>query len=413
MDYANLQGTPIRDNIFSGRKIEENGLNADSMTQELGLRPLPTSIEDVKLASNVGDVGRAPDYSDTQPASPLRLTDKLFQWLWNTPVSVRMRNSRRRGLAQMYKDDTTGVWMLMLPGEWYTLDMPDTAGECCWVPFDIGRCAANAPMALLCLKDCYELMDYFVNAIRYPGANDLKTYFQRDGESVLDARIRMARVTMAFMTIRNVILGVFGTETDNIKSFHGLVDVLSQDNVFHTMGGGILSAFRAIGCRINALNSDVSNYIISVNKITLEAIQEVIVPDIYGRVPAGWYYNSSTGEVRYKGIRFVDSMYVSADFEAGLGEAWLLNRNYVGVFLGGDLMPTGKFVRGLDTITNNPDNGCGEICTYYWNFGTVFTTNPNYLAVIQGIPLSTSCLNALGGLEALYTPDGGIAPRPL
>lgn len=356
----------------------------------------------VQLESNVGDVGMSIDYSINSLITELQNAYPLVNWLLNTPLSRRIRSSSRQGLAQMYKDED-GDWLLMLPFQVYTLPPQDTSGACCWVPFDIAKCAATAPLRLLCLKDCYTILDRLINENRRAGATDLTNYFLRRGESVQNARIRMARLTMAFMTARNLILGVLDAGTETLKPFHGLVQVLENEAVINIDGSNILAAFASLGCRMSVLGGS-QNYVFAVHPLTYESIKFAAAPDIYNRMPANWSRNAN-GDTFFMGHQFITDKSVSLDLDIGLGEVWMLNGDHVGAYLATDLMPTRSFISNEFTGNDNPDDGCATECTYYWNYGTVFSDNPNYLAVITGIPILSACTESLAGLDNLLQPD--------
>lgn len=357
----------------------------------------------LNLDSNVGDVGMSIDYSRNSLASQLQTDHPLLTWLMGTRMSRELRAASRRGLAQVYKDTETEDWMLMLPFQVYTLPPKDTSGACCWVPFDIAKCAGNVPLKLLCLKDCYSLLDRLVNQNRRAGSNDLTNYFLREGETVYAARVRMARLTMAYMTARNVILGVLDAGTETLKPFHGLVQVLEDPAVIDISGSSILSAFASLACRIGVLGGS-SNYVFATHPLVYEAIKWAAAPDIYNRMPANWSRNAN-GDTFFMGHRFIADKVVPIDLDNGRGEIWMLNGDHVGVYLATDLMPTASFISDQFTGTDNPADGCASECTYYWNYGAVATDNPNYLAVISSIPISSNCTESLAGLDDLIAPN--------
>lgn len=387
---------------ISMRDLEVISTNIEEVVQLLQAGSAISAEGVEKLESNVGDVGMAPDYSNNQLATALQNDHPLVTWLLNTPLARTLRATSTRGLASLYKDPDTNDWMLMLPYTVYTLPPASTAGACCWVPFDIAKCAANAPLKLLCLKDCYSLFDKLVNSIRRAGGNDLTNYFLRPGETVMQARRRMARLTMAYMTAKNVVLGVSDAGTDTLKPFHGLLEVMENPAVFYAYGGDVLSAFASLGCRIDVLGGN-KQYVFAVNPLVYASIKEAVQPDPYGRLPAGWSRNGD--EVYYKGIRFIRDKVMLVDLVAGQGEVWLLEGTTTGAWLATGLVPGPAFINDQFSANDNPDEGCASECTYYWNFGTVANTNPNYLAVITGIPVSTNCAGSLVGLDELINPE--------
>lgn len=364
--------------------------------------------EKMNLDSNVGSVGMAQDFSDNMLTTNIQNSFPLATWLLNTSFARQMRRAASRGLGNLFEDpDNEGRWSIMLPYVEYTLPPADTSGACCWVPMDIAKCANKAPIYMLCLKDCYSKMDEIINRIRRVGSNDLINYFQRRGETVEQAKRRMARLTMAYMTARNLILGLTTVGTNNLKPFHGLLEVMENDAVVNIDGGNVLAAFQALSCRLALLTDNTpsgGDYVIAVHPLLYRSIQEIVKPDIWNRLPSGWTV-TSTGEVRFNGLRFLLDKLVPIDLQNGVGDAWLLSGNVVGGWLVTDLMPGNAFIDEQFTANDVPADGCASRCIYYWNLGTVANSNPNYLAVVSGIPISAACASALTGLDGLITPD--------
>lgn len=49
--------------------------------------------------------------------------------------------------------------------------------------------------------------------------------------------------------------------------------------------------------------------------------------------------------------------------------------------------------------------GCGETCTYYYNFGTAMGNNANRLLRIVDVPIAGACLSAISDLGGLIQPQ--------
>lgn len=372
-----------------------------SRAVDLGKIALQATETIQKLASNIGNIGITPDFSGATLRSPLQNDFPLLNWLMNTSASVQMREMSRKSLSFGYRGEDGGYYIL-LPTTIYTTPPEDTSGACCWVPFDIGKCNGRVPLSMLCLQDCNDIFDNFINMARYPGGNDLTSYFQNPGESVKDARKRMARLSMAFFTAYNVINGTMDSSTDVLKPFHGLLEVLENPAVLHVEGTNVLGAFETLACRLAAL--DGGNYAIAVNQMTYRGISSIIKPGRNGQLPEGWTKNGDT--ISFMGINFIQDKTVPVDFDNGTGEAWVIDGETTGLFLGTGLYPTDAFIRESFAHNNDPAQGCAVECTYYYNYGTVFNTNSNRLLVIQNIPLATNCTgSALQGLEGLYNPN--------
>lgn len=373
------------------------------------LNATSVDIEDVvkKLSSNIGDIGIAPDFSRNALANPIQNSFPLLTWLMNTSMSSLMRNANRAGRAQLHRDPDTGETMLVVPYTVFTLPPEATTGLCCWIPMDIAKCGGKVPVRLLCLKDCDSIMNTLVNQIRVPGSNDLTGYFLRPGETVANARKRMARTSMAFYTANTAILGVPDAETALLKPFHGLLSVMENAAVIKLMGTNILAAFDSLLCRLQVLGG--SNYVFAMHPLVYMAIDAAVQPGTLGTLPAGW--SRSGTELRYNGIRIIQDKMVPVDLTAATGEVWLVDGDTTGIYLATDLAPTDSFIREGFTSTDDPADGCATDCTFYYNLGGAFNTNPNRLAVITDVPLSGSCSGtSMVGLDSMLQPQT-LVPR--
>lgn len=352
--------------------------------------------------SNVGTVGIGTDYSDNSPANPFQNVFPLVSWLMATPASRKMQNAMNRGAWSLSKKED-GKYYIQLPFIYGTTEPKSTQGECCWVPLDLAKCGSNAPLALLCLKSCEPIMDNLVNETRKIKSNDMICYFQREGETIKDAQKRMDLISMAYFTAINVILGTMTTGTATLKPFHGLLEVMEDKAVIKIAGANVLSAFDSVGLRLAALGD--GDYKFACHPLVLEGIKSVIVPGKFnGEYPDGWT-KSENGEITFKGHGFVADKLVPCDITAGTGDVWVLEGNTVGLVMGTTFQPSEKFQRHTFGATDNPSDGCGTHCDYYYNFGCAFGTDANRLMVIQGIPMSAATLgDALNGLDLVLKP---------
>lgn len=352
--------------------------------------------------SNAGTVGIGTDYSDNSPANPFQNVFPLVSWLMATPASRKMQNAMNRGAWSLSKKED-GKFYIQLPFTYGTTEPKSTQGECCWVPLDLAKCGSNAPLALLCLKSCEPIMDNLVNETRKIKSNDMICYFQREGETIKDAQKRMDLISMAYFTAINVILGTMATGTATLKPFHGLLEVMEDKAVIKIAGANVLSAFDSVGLRLAALGD--GDYKFACHPLVLEGIKSVIVPGKFnGEYPDGWT-KSENGEITFKGHGFVADKLVPCDITAGTGDVWVLEGNTVGLVMGTTFQPSEKFQRHTFGATDNPSEGCGTHCDYYYNFGCAFGTDANRLMVIQGIPMSAATLgDTLNGLDLVLKP---------
>ena len=359
-----------------------------------------------ELASNIGSIGQAIDFSNNTQRAELQNQYPAVAWLLATSMSRMARQASENGLAPIHQDANTGEWMIMVPYSVGTLPPTDTTGACCWVPLDIAKCGAASPLAMLCLKDCAKIMDNLINKIRRAGGNDLIGWWQREGETVREAQTRMAKESMAFFTAYNVLFGLTTAETETLKPFHGLLEVMENPAVVSILGTNILGAFEMLGCRITTTKSVPSQCRFLVHPLTLAGIRKAVQPDRFDRYPDGWT-KSENGTLTFMGIEFLEDSKFIVDMTAGLGEVWFLDGDVLGVYLATGLMPDNEdFVREIFASNDTPADGCAAECTYYYNIGGVFTNDHRRLAVINNIPLDAACLgNTLQGLEGQVQPD--------
>lgn len=355
-----------------------------------------------KLSSNIGDIGIATDFSRNALENPIQNNFPLLTWLMNTSMSTMIRNANRRGAAQLHRDADTGEMMLVVPYSVGTLPPEATTGLCCWIPLDITKCGGKVPLRLVCLKDCDSIVNTLVNQSRVAGSNDLVGYFLRPRETVAEARRRMARLSMAFYTANTAILGVPDSETAVLKPFYGLLSVMENAAVLKILGTSILTAFDSLLCRLQVLGG--SNYVLAMHPMVYMAVDRAVQPGTFGTLPSGW--TRSGTDLRYNGIRIIQDKMIPVNLATATGEIWLVDGDTTGIYLMTDLAPTNAFIREGFTATDDPADGCASECTFYYNFGGAFNTNPNRLAVITDVPLSANCAGPhMQGLDSMIRPD--------
>lgn len=370
-----------------------------NMNFDLGLLDR-VSVDIEKLATNYPDV--IPDCTGAGAEVKTELINRfpLVVWLLNTALTQRVRAAvRENGLCMTHRD-SNGKWVMEVPRSVWTELPESTQTECCWQPFDFAKCAGNVPLNLLCLKDCVNIMDELVG-------RNVRTTTGLDGvananESIEATRARVARLSMAFLTAYNVILGVDNTYTDILKPFHGLLSVMSNAAVAQIYGGNILAAFDSAYCRIAILGGQPSDYAFAVNPVMYQSIMSQIVPGANGQLPYGWTRDGDS--IRFHGISFIQDKLVPVDLTSGTGTVWVLNREAVGLYLATDLMPADSFVKRSGHQGASIQDGCGNECTYYYNYGAAFNNNANKIMQIVDMPISGTCASAITDLGALIAP---------
>lgn len=351
------------------------------------------------LATNFTDV--IPDCcgADLDVKTELMNRHPLYTWLVGTELSRRVRGEIGGRDANCYLTKGENGYEIKVPGSFWSLEPTDTSEECCWVPLDFAKCSGSVPVKRLCLKDCDNIDDELMG--RFLKVNGNYGGVARSGETYAETKKRIARMSMAFFTVYNIMYGRIGQTTPVLKEFHGLFDVMSNAAVVSIPGANILSAFASLWCRL-ALLGDTTGIVFGVNPIVYNTILDVIVPDQYNRYPAGWSRNGES--VTFHGIRFIQDRFVPVDMEAGTGEVWVLNGDAVGVWMATDLMPADAFIKESGHQEQTLANGCGSDCTYYYNFGSVFNNNANRIAKIVDIPISATCLATTGDMGAVIMP---------
>lgn len=366
------------------------------------LNAVSVDLDKVAALSNIGEIGIAIDYSNNNPANEFQNRFPLVDWLLSTPQARMAQGAHDSGRAQIIKDKD-GVFQMLVPFKYGTTLPESTANECCWIPLNLAKCGDYVPFKLLCLKDCYPILEKLIYDKKRFQSNDLINYFQREGETVNQARERMAKESMAWFTAHTIILGTQNTSTNILKPFHGLLEVLEGADVLAMTGTNILSTFEQLGCRF-AVMGDTSNVVFAVHPLTYEAIARQVVKGQFGDYPEGWTRNGD--EISYKGHRFIKDKMVPVDLTKATGEMWVLDGNFLGGVTGTGLIPSDNFTREQFTSTNNPEDGCASECKFYYNYGTVFTTDPNHLAVVSDIPLGANCVGeTLNGLDLIIQPQ--------
>lgn len=364
--------------------------------REAALQTMPEKLQ------NIGDIGISPDFSQTELRNAIELDHPFLTWLLNTPLSQRVDNYMFESLANPHKA-TNGDWVIMLPASVYTTPPEDTGEACCWVPMELGFCNDYAPLRMLCLKDCYPILDAMINRRRRAGSNDLTGYFMNPGETVQMARRRMARLTMAYLTALNVLLGSLTTSTGVLKPFHGFIDLIEDEAVYTVDGSNILGAFDSLRCRLSQLTA--GQWAFGMHPLIYDALVSAMVPDRWGRYPAGWTVNGNT--VTWgNNVRFIADKAIPISLADGVGEIWGANGNYTGAWLATNLQPTDDYIYTTYIANDVVQDGCAVECEYMYNYGTTFNTNPNYLLRIINVPFSAQCSGtALSGLDDILIPN--------
>lgn len=359
---------------------------------------LRTSAVDAKhLASNfisiISDCAGTENYT---LRNALQDRYPLATWLLNTSFA-RMMRSMSVDPQHMRQSTTEGVdWEMDIPGTVYTLEPSNSGTDCCWTIPDFAKCAGVVPLDYVCLKDCDNIFNTMVyERLRINSRTSLER-FAREGETLEEVEARIRRMWMAFYTMHTAILGTRTTSDNITKPFHGLLEVMQNDAVISISGANLLAAFDSVGCRLDILGSD--GFRFACNPLIYRSIEAAIKPDQFGNLPEGW---SKNGGLSFHGVSFIQDKLIPVDIEDMVGDVWLMDEESVGLFLAYNVDQPYE-ISDVFTEQSKAD-GCGQVCNYLYNYGTVANNNANRLMVISGVPVSATC-TLIADLAGLINP---------
>lgn len=321
----------------------------------------------------------------------------LVSWLLNTPFA-RLIRARSTDPQKFHKSSAEGVeWEMDVPGTVWTLEPSNEGTDCCWTMPDFAKCSDNVPLMLLCLKDCDKIFDQLVmERLRINDRTDLAG-IARSGETVDDVNERLRKMWFAFYLAHTAVLGTTGTSDNITKPFHGLLEVLQDPAIVSVSGTNALAAFASVGCRLDVLGGQ--DYAFWMNPLIYGSIERLIVPNENGLLPVGW--TRRDGSLFFKNIPLKTDKLVPVDVVNGTGDIWLLSGDAVGLFFGYNM--NAPYEIRDDFTEQSLENGCGRMCTYLYNFGTVAANNANRIMVISDVPVSSECTE-IADLAALINP---------
>lgn len=370
----------------------------DMRLMQLGETRGVTPSEMMKLSTNFIDIiSDCEGLDDFTVRNALETYYPLVRWLLNTPMA-RMMRSRSTDPQKFHRSDEEGVeWEMDVPGTVWTLEPSNEGTDCCWTMPDFAKCAGNVPLMMLCLKDCDKIFDQMIfERLRINERTDL-TGIARPGETVDDVNERLRILWFAFYLAHTAVMGTTNTSDNIVKPFHGLLQVMQDDAVISVSGANPLAAFASVGCRLDVLGGQ--DYVFATNPLIYNALKAIIVPDEAGRYPAGWTVNGE--ELRFHSIGFIRDKLIPVNMTANTGDIWLLSGDAVGLFFGYEL--SNPYEIRNDFTEQTKENGCGQMCTYLYNYGAVAGNNANRLMVISGVPVSTACTE-IADLAGLINP---------
>ena len=357
------------------------------------------AVDVQKLASNFIDIiSDCEGLEDFSLRNELQNRYPLATWLSGTPFSRMMRQrSTNPQLFHHGVGEGAADWVMEVPGTVYTLAPANSGSDCCWTIPDFAKCASEVPLNFVCLKDCDSIFDSMVYERLRINQRARLEGFAREGETLEQVENRIRHLWMAFYTMHTVILGTSNTSDNIVKPFHGLLEVMQNDAVISVSGANILAAFDSIGCRLDVLGG--SNWVFALNPLMYRSIEDVVVPDVNGNLPSGW--TRVNGRLRFHGIGFIDDKLIPVDMTNMTGDIWLIDGDSTGMFLGYSIGNEKEISN--DFTEQTLENGCGQMCHYLYNYGTVANNNANRVMVISGVPVSSACTE-IADLAALINP---------
>ena len=358
------------------------------------------AVDVQKLASNFIDIiSDCEGLEDFSLRNELQNRYPLATWLSGTPFSRMMRQrSTNPQLFHHGVGEGAADWVMEVPGTVYTLAPANSGTDCCWTIPDFAKCASEVPLNFVCLKDCDSIFDSMVYERLRINQRARLEGFAREGETLEQVENRIRHLWMAFYTMHTVILGTSNTSDNIVKPFHGLLEVVQNDAVISVSGANILAAFDSIGCRLDVLGG--SNWVFALNPLMYRSIEDVVVPDANGNLPSGWS-RGNDGRLRFHGIGFIDDKLIPVDMTNMTGDIWLIDGDSTGMFLGYSIGNEKEIAN--DFTEQTLENGCGQMCHYLYNYGTVANNNANRIMVISDVPVSSACTE-IADLAALINP---------
>jgi len=404
-----------------------------ALNYQANLQPtvLPTNAlreiaVDMKELKNV-PIGAATIYSDATAANAPHNQDPFIAWLWNTNASRRVRANIRSRLEQIRRADDGSVW-LKLPKNYFTKELPDLDGDCCWTPVKWAVVGDEVELKFLCLKDCESYMDRIIDEVQTVGSPDLQTMVQRTRMNARQVKVANAIESMALYTNINIVNGVPDFSGGILMEFNGLQAELEKPNTLDIAESDIFSLFTSFRPRLQVLLSlyGVGQKVFWMNPVTLMEIKTTIEHQVAGLIISGLNVTSpmypgfsinSNGDVFFDNVPLRSSPSFAAFNGDNLGDIVFADGDSIGVYLTSPIRlentPNNIHIRNEFTITGeNRALGCATDCDMYSNVGAVFNFNTNHLAKLSGINIQPCFVTreSIAGMEGMIETNTLISP---
>lgn len=344
------------------------------------------AVDTKTLASNFIDIiGGCGGVEGFSLRNELQAKFPLATWLSGTSMARQMRRRSADPQYLHHGGENESRWVMDIPGTAYTADPTNRSEDCCWTLPEFAKCAGNVPILAVCLKDCENVLDNMVYKDLNVTSRAALAGLSLEGETLEQTENRIRHLWMAFYEMHTAILGTTQTSDNIVKPFHGLLEVMAGDAVVSVNGANLLAAFDSVGCRMDALGG--SEWVFAGNPLIYRTLEAVATPDERGVYPAGWGRDAN-GRLTFHGAGFIDDRTMPVDMSELTGDIWLIDGNSTGLFLKYNI---GEEKEIKTFAEQTLANGCGQNCTYLYNYGAVANNNANRVMVISDVPVSTAC----------------------
>lgn len=249
----------------------------------------------------------------------------------------------------------------------------------------------------LCVKDCVATsLDEMVEQVVTQKSQDTRDPWTRYGASFAQKRAAFVARYTDFIFRRNTILGTPQTSGDALRPFNGLVSRLADNRTLKIDGSaGVLESIMMADCRLTAVGSDLSRYMIVINPILMPTLKQEVRTYLKADPYSDWRFSGNT--VSYRGMPIVTSRFVDVDFTDNTTSVWLVDPTKVGIKL--LYSTTNPYIKRIDS-----QDDCGGHCITMHTAGTTVVTDWSGLILVSNVKLASICDSlVLSGVEDFIT----------
>lgn len=317
----------------------------------------------------------------------------------NDPLVARLLNNSVAEQAEILIDPCkTGREKYYFQTPYVINDTPvgadDEGGTCCVGTPTMEACRYKLHLHELCVKDCVATsLDEMLESQVKQKSQDTRDPFTEYGKSFAAKRAKFVARYARFIFERNFILGTPQTDGDGLRPFHGVLSRLADNRTLKIDGGaGVLESIMMADCRLMAIGSDISRYIIAINPILLPTLKQEVRTYLKADPLSDWKLSGNT--VSYRGMPIVTSRFVDVDLSDNTTSVWLIDPTRVGIKT--VYTPTNPYIKRIDS-----QDDCGGHCITMHLAGSTIVTDWNGLILINNVKLASICDSlVLSGLDA-------------